>query len=158
SQLLAHSPETAADRVSVPRLPASIQKEWSLGVFFHQPCGQLHHLRREDHDPAFPCLALGLVLLQNPDASTKIHVVSRDARNFTGTAACLVQREQEVTEAITRPVVVEDALSFFGSQEPLAGLRWRLFDLLQWVGCNFPIVECPIERPLERDDRAPAAS
>src|SRR5262245_43624490 len=158
SQLIAYPPKAAANRVSVPRLPAFIQKKWTLRVFLHQPSGQLDHLRSEDHDPTLPCLALRLVLIELPNSRPKINVISCDLRNFARSAARLIQGEQEIPKAIARRVAVKDALSIFGREEPLASLRRRLLDLLQRVRCDLAVVEGPIERPLERHHRTPATS
>src|SRR5262245_40895914 len=118
-QLLADTAESTSDGVAVPGVAVLVAEKRSLWVLRHQPSGQFYHGGGENDHTGLAGGCLGLVAIQYPDARAQVDMPRRHHRHLAGSATSVLQREQEVAEAVALGVVVEDLLPLLGRKETL---------------------------------------
>src|SRR5262249_23499049 len=101
---------------------------------------------------------LGLVAIQYPDARAQVDMPRRHHRHLAGSATSVLQREQEVAEAVALGVVVEDLLPLLGRKETLPNSGRRLLDRLERVAGDLLVVEGPVAGALRGDDGTAATA
>src|SRR5262249_31098250 len=91
--------KAAADAVARKALVVPVPaEERPLRVLQGELLRELHHRRREVHDPGLLGLLPGLVLAEDPEAALGVEVLGRHASDLARPTAGLVEGEDELAE------------------------------------------------------------